>query len=136
MSARARFLIILLWRNAMKNATASAVMVCALAVCTSAYAGGNTHEMSDAAGTSNASGMNMANGATSRMSHGEIRKVDSAAGKLTIRHGPLENLGMDAMTMVFKVRDPAMLSQVKAGDKIDFVAEEVGGALTVIELHK
>jgi Cu/Ag efflux protein CusF len=43
---------------------------------------------------------------------------------------------MDAMTMTFKVKDPAMLSQVKAGVKIDFVAEEVGGALTVIELHK
>ena len=39
------------------------------------------------------------------------------AGKLTIKHGPLENLGMDAMTMVFKVKDPAMLSQVKVGDR-------------------
>jgi Cu/Ag efflux protein CusF len=62
--------------------------------------------------------------------------VDAAAGKLTIRHGPLENLGMGPMTMVFKVKDPAMLSQVKAGDSIDFVAEELDGALTVTELHK
>jgi Cu/Ag efflux protein CusF len=58
------------------------------------------------------------------MSHGEIKKVDAANGKLTIKHGPLENLGMEAMTMVFKVKDPAMLSQVKVGDKIDFVAEK------------
>ena len=43
---------------------------------------------------------------------------------------------MDAMTMVFKVKDPAMLSQVKAGDKIDFVAQDVDGALTVVELKK
>jgi len=42
-------------------------------------------------------------GAKSSMSHGEVRKVDAAAGKLTIRHGPLENLGMGPMTMVFKV---------------------------------
>ncbi|MEX3761279.1 copper-binding protein [Paraburkholderia phenoliruptrix] len=120
----------------MKNATASAVMVCALAVCTSAHAGGHTHEMSEAGDTSDASSMNIADSANHRMSHGEVRKVDVAAGKLTIRHGPLENLGMDAMTMTFKVKDRAMLSQVKAGDKIDFVAEEVGGALTVVELHK
>ncbi|MBU7443005.1 copper-binding protein, partial [Paraburkholderia fungorum] len=60
----------------------------------------------------------------------------AAAGKLTIKHGPLENLGMDAMTMVFKVKDPSMISQVKVGDKIDFVAEEVDGALTVTKLQK
>ncbi|MBF3541961.1 copper-binding protein, partial [Burkholderia pseudomallei] len=47
-----------------------------------------------------------------------------------------ENLGMGAMTMVFKVKDPAMLSQVKAGDTIDFVADEVDGALTVVKLQK
>jgi Cu/Ag efflux protein CusF len=74
--------------------------------------------------------------AKSSMSHGEIRKVDMAAGKLTIKHGPLENLGMEAMTMVFKVKDPAMLTQIKVGDKIDFVAEEVNGALTVVKLEK
>jgi Cu/Ag efflux protein CusF len=70
------------------------------------------------------------------MSHGEVKKVDTSAGKLTIKHGPLDNLGMDAMTMVFKVKDPAMISQVKPGDKIDFVAEEVDGALTVAKLQK
>lgn len=43
---------------------------------------------------------------------------------------------MEAMTMVFKAKDPAMLSQVKVGDKIDFVAEEVNGALTVVKLQK
>jgi Cu/Ag efflux protein CusF len=74
--------------------------------------------------------------AASSMSHGEIKKIDTAAGKLTIKHGPLDNLGMGAMTMVFKAQDPAMLSQVKVGDKIDFVAEEVNGALTVVKLRK
>lgn len=68
------------------------------------------------------------------MSSGEVRKVDKSAGKMTIKHGPLDNLGMDAMTMVFRVRDPGMLDQVKAGDKIDFVAEDLNGQLTVTRL--
>lgn len=74
--------------------------------------------------------------ADAAMSHGEIKKVDAAAGKLTIKHGPLTNLGMGAMTMVFKVKDPSMLNDLKVGDKIDFVAEEINGALTVTQLHK
>ncbi|HJV01581.1 MAG TPA: copper-binding protein [Burkholderiaceae bacterium] len=65
------------------------------------------------------------------MSEGEIRKVDKEAGKLTIKHGELKNLGMAAMTMVFKAQDPAMLDQVKQGDKVRFVANMVNGVLTV-----
>ncbi|MBZ5795320.1 copper-binding protein [Burkholderia contaminans] len=103
---------------------------CALAFSAATYAAG------DMAGMDMSGGAKQGADAAQRMSHGEIRKVDTAAGKLTIKHGPLENLGMDAMTMVFKVKDPAMLSQVKTGDKIDFVAEEVNGALTVVELKK
>ncbi|MCA8300573.1 copper-binding protein [Burkholderia seminalis] len=103
---------------------------CALAFSAASYAAG------DMAGMDMSGGAKQGADAAQRMSHGEVRKVDAAAGKLTIKHGPLENLGMEAMTMVFKVKDPAMLSQVKSGDKIDFVAEEVGGALTVVELKK
>ena len=66
------------------------------------------------------------------MSSGEVRKVDKDSGKVTIKHGPLDNLGMPAMTMVFRVKDPAMLDRMKAGDKINFVAEKVNGAITVI----
>ncbi|GAB7547733.1 copper-binding protein [Cupriavidus sp. 8B] len=69
------------------------------------------------------------------MSEGEVKKVDVSAGKLTIKHGPLTNLDMDAMTMVFRVKDPAMLIQVKEGDKIKFAAEKVNGALTVTTLQ-
>ena len=68
------------------------------------------------------------------LSDGEVRKVDKDAKKLTIRHGPLVNLGMPAMTMVFQVKDPAMLDKVAAGDKIKFVAEKIGGTFTVTEL--
>lgn len=69
---------------------------------------------------------------TAPMSTGEVRKVDKSSGKVTIKHGPLENLGMPAMTMVFHVKDPAMLDQMKAGDRINFIAEKLNGALTVI----
>lgn len=69
------------------------------------------------------------------MSEGEVKKVDKDTGKMTIKHGPLTNLDMPAMTMVFRVKDPAMLDQVKAGDKIRFVAEKAGGALTVTKLE-
>jgi len=74
--------------------------------------------------------------APNSMSSGEMKKVDKSAGKVTIKHGPLQNIGMDAMTMVFRVKDPAMLDQVKAGDKISFVAEEPNGQLTVTRLEK
>ena len=66
------------------------------------------------------------------MSSGEVKKVDKSSGKVTIKHGPLDNLGMPAMTMVFRVKDPAMLDQMKEGDRINFVAEKVNGAITVI----
>jgi Cu/Ag efflux protein CusF len=69
-------------------------------------------------------------------SEGEVRKVDKDAKKITIKHGPLQNLDMPAMTMVFQVKDPAMLEQVKAGDKVKFQAEKVGGALTVTAIEK
>jgi Cu(I)/Ag(I) efflux system protein CusF len=69
------------------------------------------------------------------MSEGEIKNVDKDAGKLTIKHGELKNLGMPGMTMVFHVKDPAVLTQVKVGDKIHFVAEKVNGALTVSTLE-
>ena len=71
----------------------------------------------------------------SSMADGEIRKVDKDAKKITIRHGPLQSLDMPAMTMVFQVKDPAMLDQVKAGDKVRFQAEKVGGAFTITRLE-
>lgn len=71
----------------------------------------------------------------SQMSSGEIKKIDKSAGKLTIQHGPLLNLNMPGMTMVFKVKDATMLESVKVGDKINFVAEKVNGSLTLTQLE-
>lgn len=83
-------------------------------------------------------GAHSAHGASAQsaaMADGEIRKVDKDAKKITVRHGPLANLDMPAMTMVFQVKDPAMLDQVKAGDKVKFVAEKVGGAFTITKIE-
>ncbi|HZL92759.1 MAG TPA: copper-binding protein [Vicinamibacterales bacterium] len=70
------------------------------------------------------------------LTDGEVRKVDKDAKKITIKHGPLPSLDMPAMTMVFQVKDPAMLEQVKAGDKVKFEAQKLGGAFTVTVIEK
>ena len=72
--------------------------------------------------------------AAESLSEGEVRKVDKDAQKITVRHGPLANLDMPAMTMVFQVKDAAMLDKVKAGDKVKFRAEKVGGAFTITQI--
>jgi Cu/Ag efflux protein CusF len=69
------------------------------------------------------------------MSDGEIRKVDKGSSKLTIKHGELKNLDMPPMTMVFQVKDPALLDKVKAGDKVRFKAEKAGTAFVVTEVE-
>ena len=66
---------------------------------------------------------------------GEVRKIDKEAGKITLKHGPIANLEMPAMSMVFHAKDPRMLDEVKAGDKVRFRAEKIGGALTVTEIQ-
>ncbi len=73
--------------------------------------------------------------AAAPQSDGEVRKVDKSQGKVTLRHGPLENLSMPAMTMVFKVAEPNMLDSLKEGDKVKFTAEKVNGAFTVTALQ-
>lgn len=72
---------------------------------------------------------------TVEMLDGDVRKVDKDAKKITIKHGPIPSLDMPAMTMVFQVKDPAMLDKVKAGDKVKFQAEKLGGAFTVTEIE-
>ena len=66
---------------------------------------------------------------------GEVRKVDEQQGKVTLKHGRIENLDMPAMTMVFKVADPKMLGGLKPRDKVRFAATNVNGALTVTAIE-
>lgn len=68
--------------------------------------------------------------------NGTVKKVDEAQGKLTIDHGPIKNLDMDAMSMVFRAGDPAMLKGLKSGDRIKFDADRVNGQITVTKLQK
>ncbi len=73
--------------------------------------------------------------AAESMTLGEVRKVDKAAGKVTLKHGAIKNLDMEAMTMLFRVKDPAMLDQLKAGDKVRFTADKIGGAPTLTRVE-
>jgi Cu(I)/Ag(I) efflux system protein CusF len=74
--------------------------------------------------------------ADGEMVKGEVVKVDKAAGKVTLKHGPIKKLDMDSMTMVFRVADPAMLDKMKAGDRIEFEADRVNGAITLTKICK
>ena len=68
------------------------------------------------------------------MAEGEVRKVDKEAGKVTLRHGEIRHMDMPPMTMVFQVKDKAMLDNVKVGDKVRFKVVDEGGSMIVTEL--
>jgi Cu(I)/Ag(I) efflux system protein CusF len=70
------------------------------------------------------------------MVKGEVTKIDADAGKITIKHDPIKKYDMDAMTMVFRAGDPAMLKQVKPGDKVQFHPDKVNGQFTVTKIEK
>ena len=76
--------------------------------------------------------------AQAAMANGEVKKIDEAAGKITLKHGPIKNLDMneDGMTMVFRVQDPSMLKQVKVGDKVQFEAERATADITITKMQK
>jgi Cu(I)/Ag(I) efflux system periplasmic protein CusF len=65
----------------------------------------------------------------------EVRKIDKAAGKLTLKHEAIENLQMPPMTMVFRVRDPSLLDALKAGDKVKVRVEQIEGNYTVTAIE-
>jgi len=82
-----------------------------------------------------ASGKGVSAASVLPMAEGEVRKVDKDAGKVTLRHGPIANLDMPAMTMVFKVANPNMLHALKDGDKVRFSADRLNGAMTVTAIE-
>ena len=73
--------------------------------------------------------------AAASMTSAEVRRVDKAGKRITLKHDEIKNLDMPPMTIVFRVKDPAMLDQVKAGDKVKFAAEDVAGGITVTEIQ-
>ena len=78
--------------------------------------------------------MKVAQAGAADMTEAEVRKIDTAQGKLTLKHGEIKNLDMPPTTMVFAVKDKALLGHVKPGDKIRFKATNENGKLTVVEI--
>jgi Cu/Ag efflux protein CusF len=71
------------------------------------------------------------------LTDGQVMKIDPSAGKITIRHGPMKKFDMDdGMTMVYRVQDPAILTAVKAGDKVKFDADNINGQFVVTKIQK
>jgi Cu(I)/Ag(I) efflux system periplasmic protein CusF len=111
--------------NPGKTATLAAGLL-ALALTGGAFAAGEPQQKVAAA---------PAEAAASILTAGEVRKVDVEQGKVTIRHEAIGNLDMPAMTMVFRAGKPEVLKDLKAGDRIRFRAESVGGALVVTQIE-
>ena len=95
---------------------------------TDMHSGGGTMPMGDVT-------KEMPMHASADMTEGEIRKVDLDNKKITIKHGEIKNLDMPGMTMVFQVKDPALLEKAKVGEKIRFKAEKSGGAMVVTDIE-
>ena len=66
---------------------------------------------------------------------GEVRKVDAAQNKITLKHGEIKHLDMTPMSMVFQVKDPALLARVKVGDKVRFGVDRIDGVYTVTAIE-
>ncbi|VTU19244.1 copper-binding protein [Variovorax sp. RA8] len=105
-----------------------AVMIAALAFANSASAQPGSSAAAPSASATPSS-------AADELADGEVRKVDKEGRKLTLKHGPLKNLDMPGMTMVFRVKEEAMLDKVQAGDKVRFQAEKIDGKFTVTKLE-
>ena len=77
-----------------------------------------------------------AGSALAQLSDGEVRRVDRDGKKITLKHGPIQNLDMPAMTMAFAVKDVAMLDRVKAGDRVRFRIEKTGETYTLVAIER
>ena len=73
--------------------------------------------------------------AADKLSEGTVKKIDTATQRVMLAHGPIANIGMGPMTMMFKVKDPAMLKALKDGDKVRFRVEEIGGDYTIVQIE-
>ena len=113
------------------------LLMIGLALSSAALAQMRGHDMGGSSGMQGQGGMQgMQMGQPgSALANGEVRKVDKDAGKITLRHGPIASLDMPAMTMVYRVKDSAILDQVKAGDRVTFTMEKAGGTLTVTKIE-
>ena len=111
----------------MKSLLSAALLLATLAV-SPAYAAGVSHDAHAGHGAAPVS-------SSAGLVDGVVKKIDKAAGKVTIAHGPLLNLNMPAMTMAFRVKDATWIDQMAVGGKIRFVAEDMSGTLTVVRFE-
>ncbi|KWK85710.1 RND transporter MFP subunit [Burkholderia ubonensis] len=104
----------------------------AAASASSAFAGDDMAGMN----MSTKGAMMKASSSANALTDAEVKKVDTATGMVTLKHGALENVGMPPMTMAFKAKDAEMVNHVKAGDKVKVRIENVNGTLTIVKLEK
>jgi Cu/Ag efflux protein CusF len=74
--------------------------------------------------------------ATTEPADGEVRRIDKARGTVLMRHGEIKSLNMGAMTMSFKLKDPALAADLKEGDKVRFTVEQKGDDLIITSIRK
>ena len=106
-------------------ATATLAWACTVAFAASAHGAAQPATAADTV---------VAQAAATDMTEGEVRKVDKDAGKVTLKHGEIKNLDMPGMTMVFAVKDKAMLDKLQVGDKVKFKAMSDGGKITITQI--
>lgn len=74
--------------------------------------------------------------AAGEMADGEVRRIDKSRGAVLLKHGEIKSVNMGAMTMSFKLKDPAMADQLKEGDKVRFTVEQKGDDLIITSIRK
>ncbi|MBI5752423.1 MAG: copper-binding protein [Hydrogenophilales bacterium] len=74
--------------------------------------------------------------ATASDTRGRIESINAADGKVKLKHGPIPKFDMPGMTMVFRVQDPKLLSQIKVGDEVGVTLEKSGGSLVITGFQK
>ena len=114
----------------MKPLLSAALLLAALATLAvpPAYAAGASHDAHAGHGAAPVS-------SSAGLVDGVVKKIDKAGGKVTVAHGPLTNLNMPAMTMAFRVKDAAWIDRMQVDGKIRFVAESIGGTLTIVRFE-
>ncbi|HAZ60530.1 MAG TPA: RND transporter [Gammaproteobacteria bacterium] len=73
--------------------------------------------------------------AANQLAEGTVKRIDAPSQRVMLAHGPLPSIGMGSMTMMFKVRDAAMLKPLKVGDKVRFQVEDIGGNFTITRIE-
>jgi Cu(I)/Ag(I) efflux system protein CusF len=113
-------------------------LVCITMAFGAAFAFSQSALADDMAGMKMNGTMMMSPAASSKtaLTDAEIKKVDTASGMVTLKHGALQNVGMPAMTMAFKAKDAAMLKQAHEGDKVKVRVENVAGTMTIVTMQK